>query len=84
MNSTFRNIKRLKYYYYYYYLHVHKQELSWVIIIIIIITIITILFVCLLLGINVFVLQCLPLITLWFYVVFAHNVITCNYTVLCL
>jgi hypothetical protein len=64
------------------YLHVHKQELSSVIIITI--TIIIILFVCLLLGINVFVLQCLPLIRLWFYVLSAHNVITCIYTVLCL
>jgi hypothetical protein len=31
-----------------------------------------------------FLLQCLPLIGFWFYVVFIHNVITCVYTVLCL
>jgi hypothetical protein len=40
------------------------------------------LFACLLLCITVVFLQCLPLIRLWFYVVFAHNVITCIYTVL--
>jgi hypothetical protein len=54
------------------------------IIITIIIILFVYLFVCLLLGINVFFLQCLPLIRLWFYVVFVHNVITCTYTVLCL
>jgi hypothetical protein len=42
------------------------------------------LFVCLLFCINVFFLQCLPLICLWLCVVFVHNVITCIYTVLCL
>jgi hypothetical protein len=35
-------------------------------------------------GINVFFLQCLPLIRFWFYVASAHNVITSTYTVLCL
>jgi hypothetical protein len=50
---------------------------------IVIIIIIITLFV-LLLCINVFLLQCLPLISLRFYIVFVHNVITCIYTVLCL
>jgi hypothetical protein len=32
----------------------------------------------------VFFLQCLPVICLWLYVVFVHNIINCIYTVLCL
>jgi hypothetical protein len=42
------------------------------------------LFVCLLHCINVFFLKCLPVIWLWHYDVFVHNVIICIYTVLCL
>jgi hypothetical protein len=52
--------------------------------IIIIIIFITWFFVCLLLCIKVFLLKCLPVIWLWFYVVIVHNVITFVYTVLCL
>jgi hypothetical protein len=36
------------------------------------------------LQIIIIIILSLPLIRLWFYVVFAHNVITCIYTVLCL
>jgi hypothetical protein len=60
-----------------YYLHGHKLELNWIIII----------FFCLfayLLALICCFLKCLPLISLWFYVVFVYNVITCIYTVLCL
>jgi hypothetical protein len=57
----------------------HTENTTIIIIIIIIITSL----VCLLLCSNVFFLQCLPLISIWFYVVFVHNVITCIYTVLC-
>jgi hypothetical protein len=60
---------------YYYYLHEHKLELNWIIII---------LFVCFLICINVFFFQCLPLITLWLYVVFLQYVTILIYTVLCL
>jgi hypothetical protein len=50
----------------------------------IIIIIIITLFVCFLLWINVFLLQCFLLISLWLYVVFAHKIIIFIYNVLCL
>jgi hypothetical protein len=57
------------YYYYYYYYHYF----------------IVCLFVfCLRFRINMYFLQCLPVIYIWLCVVLLHNVITYMYTVLCL
>jgi hypothetical protein len=70
--ETFTLIIFIICYNYYYYHHHHRHHY------------VICLFVYLLFCINVYFLQCMPVICLWLYVVLLHNVITCMYTVLCL